>query len=459
MIRKVIQFLMPIIVLAIGVVILRGLIATKPEAKKTERDNRGTLVEVSKVETGTQKIAVEAYGSVQPAQQVVLSPEVTGRITWIHKGVIPGGRLAKGTRLLKLNAYDYVLAAQAQKASLDRARTSLEIEKGRKKIAEKEWKLMGGKKPEGKSGALALREPQMRTALADLKAARSSLNRARLNIGRTQLKAPFNAMITDKQVDIGQLVGPSSRLVTLVGTDAYWVLVAVPISKLKWMSIPGVGGVGPGQGSMAIVRQEIGDQKVERTGKVIRLLGDLDPVGKMARVLVQIDDPLGLKTNAKRSKGKRSRKTVVSEGPKTPAKQLPLLLGSFVKVSIGGRSIDNVVRIPRDALHNGDEVYVYRDKKLDIRKVKVVWRTEESVILSEGLRSGDLVIVSPLPAPVAGMKLRTGDEPTTTGPNVDADSAAASPKKEADPAAPAKKAANNSTAPKAVKAAKVKSND
>jgi multidrug efflux pump subunit AcrA (membrane-fusion protein) len=125
----------------------------------------------------------------------------------------------------------------------------------------------------------------------------------------------------------------------------------------------------------------------ERSGEVIELLGDLETQGRMARILVAVKDPLGLKDT-----GQTIR---------------PLLIGDYVRVKIEGSPLSQVFRIPRTALRDNDTIWVVGDDStLDIRPVKIIWRDSQTVLLDQGLDPGDRVIVSDLAAPVKGMKIQ-----------------------------------------------------
>jgi RND family efflux transporter MFP subunit len=361
-----------------------------------ERVVLGELVEVIEVKPDRQKVWVPANGQVLPAQQVAMSSEVGGRVVWMSKKLIPGGRLAAGDTLVRIDPREYSLALEQQAAQVDRARTELQLEQSRKEIAEREWQLMGGGQPA--EGSLAVRDPQMRTAEAALKAARSGLSQAKLSVTKATVRAPFNAMVHSKAVDLGQLVGPQFSLATLVGTDAFWVQVAIPLERLDWIQVPGVDGAT--EGALVTISQRLGDKTITRQGKVLRLLPDLDPMGRMARILVEIPDPLGLAAG-KAAAGDAA--AAIAE-----KQELPLLIGSYVTVEIEGKEVDNAIELPRDAVRGGDEVYVMAgDGTLDVRQVSVVWRRPDSVLISAGLAAGDRVVVSPLQAAVKGMKLRT----------------------------------------------------
>lgn len=137
---------------------------------------------------------------------------------------------------------------------------------------------------------------------------------------------------------------------------------------------------------MVDIEQRAGEATVKRTGLVLRLLGDVDPVGRMARVIIAVDNPMG------------------EEG-----KGLPLLLGAFVNVEAKGRAITNAIAIPREALRPNDTVWVMTPQKtLEIRKVEVALRQRDDVLIQSGLKPGDAIITSRIETPVSGMPVRTG---------------------------------------------------
>jgi virulence-associated protein VagC len=81
-------------------------------------------------------------------------------------------------------------------------------------------------------------------------------------------------------------------------------------------------------------------------------------------------------------------------------------LGEYVRVAISGRELTQVVAIPRDALRDGNTVWIVKkDHTLDIRPVEIAWRDERVVYLSKGVVADDLIVLSDLAAPIAGMPL------------------------------------------------------
>ncbi|RZV53287.1 MAG: HlyD family efflux transporter periplasmic adaptor subunit, partial [Deltaproteobacteria bacterium] len=213
-----------------------------------------------------------------------------------------------------------------------------------------------------------------------LKAAQSALKKAQLDLTRTTLRAPFNAMVVSESVDTGQLLSPQTTVARLVGTDEYHVQVSVPVAALRTVR----ARTNDAPGSETKISQRVGQETIERRGEVIRQLPDLDPGGAMARILVRIENPLG------------------------QAGDLPLLLGSFVDVEVGAQPIDDAIRVPRVALRNGRNVFVMNDlDQLEIREVQIAWSEPDAVLVTGGLQANERVVISRIPTPVPNMLLRT----------------------------------------------------
>ena len=205
-----------------------------------------------------------------------------------------------------------------------------------------------------------------------MKAAEADLAQAELDLARTRIHAPFNALVRAASVEIGSQVAAQESLAELVGTDEYWVKASVPVDHLRWVTIPR-DNKGLGAPVQVFYRSD-----GVRTGTVVRLLGDLETEGRMARVLISVKDPLG----------------VAESGDGPPS----LLIGEYVRVAIKGQQLHEVYRIPRTALRDNTHVWIAgEDGKLRIYKVETLWRDKDSVLLKDGFKPGDLLIVTSNP--------------------------------------------------------------
>lgn len=385
--KRALRALSPLLVVMIAVGVAVALFKTRPTPKRTRKAALPPLVEVTPIQPSRERVRVVAMGSVVPAEEVELRAEVSGRVVALSKNLVPGGRVKKGELLIRIDPRQYDLMLQEKEAAVERAEVDLALERGRQRVAQREWKLIGKKAGTDEGKALALRGPQLKSAEAAVAAAKSNLERAQLDVERTTIRAPFNGIVKDEAVDRGQLVTPQGKLGALVGTDRFWVQVSVPVSQLAWLAIPGTNA---SEGSKAEVVQDLGgDRSVRRTGRVVRLLGDLDPKGRMARLLVEVGDPLGL----------------ALEDP--PEDHMPLLVGAYVRVQMEGRTLDRVFAVPREALRGEKQLWIAdSEDTLRIREVDVAWRGRDQVYLSAGVEPGERLITSRLATPVDGMKLR-----------------------------------------------------
>jgi len=403
----VLNVVMPIVVLVGTMVTIKAFMASRPVPPSAPTQKIGQVVNVVAAEEASGTSEVKTVGRVKAARELTVMPEVSGRLVELHANLQPGGVIAAGDTIVKIDDRAYRLMTSQQEANAAAARVDLQVEGGRRSVAEREWALLEGEVQATADGKdLALRKPYQRLAQVKVAGARAALERARLDVERTTVTAPFNALVREESVELGMLVGPQSMMARLVGTDAFWVEVSVPFDDLARIDVPRPGQTET-EGSTVVVspvRNTGNDAAVTYEGRVIRLLGDLDSVGAQARMIVEVPDPLGLISGRE-----------------------PLLLNSFVDVAIRGATLPDSVRLPRIAVREGDIVWVLNTKgELEIRPVVVIAREVDSVLVASGVRPNERVITSRLSAPVPGMKLRiAGEAEVSTKTDAPADPAAA----------------------------------
>ena len=380
-----------VVFLGLAIGIATHWLKNKPHASRHKPEKQATLVEVQPIELGTETVVVDALGTVVPARSTNLSARVSGQIVEVSDDFTPGGLFEKGESILRIEPADYELALARARSTLDEARGNLQVEMGQQAVSRKEYELLG-QDVTNEDRDLLLRKPQLAIARAAVASAESTVKQAELNLQRTAINAPFNAMIQERNANLGAQLGVASTVASLVGTDAFWIEVSVPVDRLKWLEIPGFNA---DKGSLVrIFCDAAWGESATRQGIVKRLMSELEPQGRMARILVEVVDPLD------RSKPASERR--------------PLILDSFVRVEIAGRPLENVARIPRTALHEGNQTWVMgNEQELDIRRVDIAWSTTDTVYIQDGLKHGDRLVTSALSAPARGMPLRVqSPEPT-----------------------------------------------
>jgi RND family efflux transporter MFP subunit len=371
-----------LLLIAAGIVGARLLIATKPKVNRRPPERMAPLVRTAVLQPENYTFSIPAMGTVIPSRETGLEVPVSGEVIYVHSEFTEGGMFAQGTKILQVDPKDYELAVQQKRKALADAEYALKLEQGHQDVARQEWSLLYGDKAVSKGESdLALRKPHLEKVQAEIAAAKAELEQAEINLKRTTLTAPFNALVLNSYVELGSQVSSQKRLADLVGTDTYWVQISLPIDRLRWVQVPN-GDQGAGSEVDIFYRADN-----VKTGRVARLLPDLSKEGRMARLLIEVADPLDLQ----------------AKGEKQPM----LLIGEFVRVSIEGEELHNVYRVPRSALRNDREVWIVDgESKLAIRPVKTIWRDQDTVVFQDGFKSGEALVISDIPAPVAGMDLR-----------------------------------------------------
>ena len=376
-----------ILIIAFGVGLIWFIFRTEPSATRSDaaRDT-AMLVEVTEVRRKTVRPTITAMGTVQPAREVVLRPRVSGMVVDHAAELTPGGIVEEGETLVRIDPSDYDAALQQRESELSQARAELEIEKGRQNVARQEFQLLD-EDLSGSNRALVLRQPQLDSARAAVDAAEAAVRRARLDLERTRVKAPFDARVLSRDVNTGSQVSTGESLARLVGLDRYWIETTVPMNKLRWLEFPDGADT---EGAPVSVRNNTAwPEGVHREGRLYKLVGELENNSRMARVLIIIDDPSG-------------RLSGDSTSP-------PLLIGSYVESHIQGRAMEDVVRLDRNYVRRNDTVWVMEDGELAIRDVHIRFQDADHAYIDDGLADGDRVITSHLSTVVEGADVRLGD--------------------------------------------------
>ncbi|SEA79293.1 RND family efflux transporter, MFP subunit [Desulfuromusa kysingii] len=358
------------------------LVKTAPKANRVKPVKEAPLVTTMPLAPTLEQVTVSAMGTVVPANELSLKTEVSGRIIGVHDSFELGSQINRGDKLLVLEPADYQLAVVEAESQVADAAYALAIEQGNQEIAQQEWELYDDRDSASEQDReLALRKPHLLKAEAEYRAAKATLAQAQLDLQRTTLYAPFNSLVTAKSVETGSYLSAQESVATLVGTDHYWVQVSLPVDRLSWLEIPHKAG---GQGSAVLITA--GDK--QKVGTVSKLLGDLADEGRMARLLVTVEDPLDLKKPAEQRQ--------------------PLLLGEYVRVEIDGKMLADVISVPRSTLHDGDQLWLLDEEKqtLLIKTVEVLWRDSDRVLLRNNLPEKTQLVTSNLSVAVDGMQLR-----------------------------------------------------
>ena len=375
----ILQILLSIAILGCGAALATYYLRTSPEAKPRKRQPSPPLVQIIPLNYGAHRLTVNGMGTVLAAKEINLTPGVGGEIIAMSENMVPGGFFSKDETLVTIDPIDYKLAILRLQSEVAKAQNDLELEMGNQRIARKEYEILGQEVTRIEK-KLMLRDPQLGITKATLQGVKATLAQAELNLKRSQVHAPFNGVVLSRSVNLGTRLAESTVLARLVGTNEFWIKLAIPTDQIRWITFPGDGQKGS---KVRIFLQEKENGDSIRTGRVIRLAADVEDKGRMAAIYVAIEDPLCL----------------LPENSKKPK----LLLGSFVRAEIEGTELASVVAVNRNHLRENNSIWLMKDDNtLEIREVNIVTKTKDQVLVGSGVENGELLIISGLSFPVAG---------------------------------------------------------
>ncbi|BBM67503.1 MexH family multidrug efflux RND transporter periplasmic adaptor subunit [Vibrio alfacsensis] len=377
---KIITVLASIFVIGATLVISEKFQSNEKVNRKRTPKPHVRIVDTVQVNYVDMTPTISTNGVVKQKNKVSLRPEVKGTVKHIPFHLILGGFAKKGEPLVTIDSELHQLAVDEANAQLSKLKAAKQIEIGRQKSAEMEYQL-SDTVLQAESLALLLREPHLKQIESDIAKAEASLKRAKLNLEKTTIYAPFNGKITAKQVEIGSMIKDNTNLMDLIATDAFWVQVNVTTKDLKWFDIPNKStGTSRCLGSEAIVTTSNGTRK----GCVVSMVPVLDNKIKTAKVMIEVIDPLAI-NNQDLTK---------------------LLVNDFVKVDIKGKPI-KAIELDRRYIQDNEYVWVMNEQNLlEKRYINISIREKGTVLIEDGLFDGDRVITTSLLGAVEGIELK-----------------------------------------------------
>ena len=377
------KLILPFVIVGVGVILAISIVRAKPKVARQDVPEVAPLVRITTVHLDDVVLTVRSQGTVEPRIESTLVAQVSGQIIFTSKNFATGGFFREGEVLLQIDSQDYELNRQTAQAQVTQATVLLDQEKAETTLALQEWEEIG----EGEPTSLTLRKPQLAHAAAALQAAEASLQRARLDMSRTSVRAPFDGRMREKKVDLGQFLSANTPIATVFSTSDAEILLPIPKRDLAFLDID-IGAAKWPNGSPEVALQaDFGGSQRTWEARLVRTDSAFDPRTRMLNLFARVEDPFG-------------RKKALPEGP--------LPMGLFVEAEIQGKHVPGVSILPRAALRGENRVLVVdTEHRLFFREVKVLRIEDGRVIIESGLSAGEQVCISPLEVVVEGMAVRT----------------------------------------------------
>ena len=376
---------LPLLILIVAIAVATIMVKSRKPPEKKPVEEKAFLVDAIPVNTQPVTFKIMSQGNVVPKNKTSLSAQVSGRVVSLSDQFIAGGMVNKGDVLATLEQDDYLTDVKLAEAELAQAKAALEEEIARGKVAEAEWRSVNSVVPP----ELGLRKPQLAREQANVKATEAKLERARRNLARTEITAPYNGLIVERNIDLGQYVATGTMVGTVYSTDVAEIRLPVTDSDLAFLDVKREQG---NKNNVELTASVAGKTRRWKA-TLARTEGVRDSASRVIYVIAQISDPY--------------QRNVDNDA--APALQF----GQFVEAEITGTQSEDLIVLPRTTLRLDNTVMVVdEDRKLRIKPVEVVRTSADKVFLSSGIEDGEQVVVSAVPNPFDGMQVRLpGDEP------------------------------------------------
>ena len=374
--KMVKQYFLPAFVVIIGVAVAAAIIATGPQLDPQPPAVNAPMVRTSAAVHETVQLTAITHGTVLPRTESELVPEVSGRVIGISPAMVSGGFFRQGDLLLEIDPLDYEVGLEQAKAALASSRSELT---NATKAHERQLDLAERQSTSQSQKDDALN--RLHFAQASLREARARLSRARRDLERTRITAPYDGRVRSERVDIGQFVNRGAPVASLYATDVAEVRLPLHDEELAYLDLPLAGTPFEDRQARAILRAQFAGEQHTWEGQIVRTEGELDPQTRMINVIAQVDAPY-------QQTGNRP----------------PLAVGLFVEAEIVGHQVDNIFVLPRSALQQNEQIYVVGDdNRLQFRDITILRSVAEEIYISDGIRPGELICLSPVNNAIPGM--------------------------------------------------------
>ncbi len=368
------RYIIPIIILCLAAGGYWYIKDNAPQARKRPTPSAPSIqVETQQVKQASVRLQIQSYGQVSAKTESNLTAQVSGTVTSVADNFQEGAFFNKGDLLISIDSRDYQNTINSAKANLTQAQQDLALEKAKVEQAKADWRRLN---KNAKIPALVSRTPQVISAKAKVSAMHASYNQAIINFKRTKIHAPFDGRVLSKSVNQGDYVNANSALAQIISSDALQVRLPLKNSDLAYVDLPeqfiaSTQQTSPSpQPNVQFTADLISDQLWQ--GKLVRTEAAIDESSQQLFVIAEIEAPFSAQHSDKH----------------------PLKIGQYVSANIEGRVLPKAISVNVENIYQGQFVYVVEKGIIQRRPITILWRNDTIALIGEGLKAGDMLIIS-----------------------------------------------------------------
>ncbi|WP_318479026.1 efflux RND transporter periplasmic adaptor subunit [Photobacterium leiognathi] len=386
---------LPLVIIAIFIALSVLLLNNKKRPEQQKAQVRTPVLEVIKIEKQDVQLSVNSYGVVEPKYKAEVVSEVIGSVNYISPDFAVGKFVSKGDLLARLDDSDYHADLAQAEASLAQAQAKLKEEIARGKVAKKTLRDVSP----NKKTALGLREPQRKQEEANVKFAKAGVERAKRNLAKTEIRAPFDALVKMKNINMGSYLTQGKLIGELYGTETAEIRLPITPNSFSYLDLNRLDS------RKLNIEAQYGDIQINHwAAKLVRNEGIIDKDNRMIYLIAEVDDPYNLKSPLDKS----SIKSITSLSTSSPSLTLPVLqFGTFVTTTIQGKKVKDVIKLPRHVVRSEQVIVVDSQNKTQTRQVNVVRSDNENAYVIGGLEDGEFVSLIRSDSLIDGTEVKT----------------------------------------------------
>ncbi|MGB5324928.1 MAG: HlyD family efflux transporter periplasmic adaptor subunit [Pseudomonadales bacterium] len=427
--------LLPIFLLVLLLAVAALILLNPPKQPADAGDRRLQMaVETMTVVSQPYQVFIESYGRIEPVTRSLLVAQVSGQITKVAESFSNGGSFGVGDVILRIDDGDYRANLKVAEAALLDASRVLVEEQARGELALADWRRSG---KSGQPSALVLREPQLLAARAGVLSAEASLERAKLDLQRTVVRAPYSGYVLARNVDLGQVVSVNERLGEIYAANALEVRLPLRNRDLAYIALPrgdrthDLAGGSRGFDSASVwLYSNLAAEQVWRA-RLVRSEAAIDAASRQLHVVAEYpgnsdhSDAIAVTDNVSINNvasdnvatNKAASGIAVTESGSEPP--LPPRVGQYVTARLQGKLLNDAIVIPLQSIYQGSFVYVVEDGHVFRRQISIAWQNQSDALIGKGLERGEQVVLTPMGQVVSGTPVKVVQD---TAPREDAGS-------------------------------------
>ena len=369
---KYLKYIIPVLIIAVGVVSMLFLSSLKKKTPKQNTVVTSKIVITEEVKLHSVVSHINLFGRAATSEPVMLNSEVNGVLENGDIDFKVSENFSKGDLICKVDDRQAKYSLNSAKSDLLNALANVLPEI--KVNFEDEYTIWQEYFNNCKFDSKIAPLPKVTNDKIHLYLSRFNVYKFYYNVLNLEIildkhyfYAPFDGSIIKTNLQVGSSVRIGGQIGEIINTADMEISVPVETKNISWID----------KDKNVIIKSK--EFSKEWTGIISRIGSNIDTRTQTVDLYIKVNQE----------------------------KNNPLLSGVFVEVEFQGKAAENAFAIPPMALYEESYVYLVKDGRLQKQTVRLVRRESDRVIIADGIKTGDIMVVEALQGVASGMPARS----------------------------------------------------